>query len=632
MEQHTEVELGPVLPRRQDAVSRWPLRRYAVLALALVLFAGVFALRIADDNTGNATFVLAVVPIALCAVEFGALGGLASAAVAIALVAVWNVSQGVALGPLGYFSRGAAFLLVGGMLGGFVSKRRALEQRINRYHDISLDLLATAGFDGYFKRVNPAWEKTLGHTRAELLSRPFIEFVHPDDRDRTETEAAKLADEGTDSISFKNRYRAGDGSYRWLEWNARVARDERLIYATARDITAQKEAEEVAREAKEAAERANQAKSEFLSRMSHELRTPLNAVIGFGQLLEMDAPTPKQEGNARQVVKGGRHLLELINEVLDISRIEAGTINLSLEPVHVDFVLSEVIDLVRPMVDERNVHLVKRLPEATDVYVEADKQRLKQVLLNLLSNAIKYNREGGSVTVSVDYTEGERLRLLVSDTGPGIAAEQLGKLFTPFERLGAEEGAVEGTGLGLALSKRLVEAMGGELSVASEVGVGTTFSVELTLARSPEETVKAAMPVAVVSPNGGSAPKKTILYVEDNLSNFKLVEQILSSRPELELLTAMQGNLGLELAQRHRPDLILLDVHLPGMPGDQVLRRLKDDAETRDIPVVIVSADATAGQIERLLEAGARAYLTKPLDVRGFLQVVEDALSERVGA
>jgi PAS domain S-box-containing protein len=517
------------------------------------------------------------------------------------------------------------------MLGGFVSKRRALERRVTRFHDLSLDMLATAGFDGYFKQLNPAWERTLGHTRAELLSKPFIEFVHPHDRDRTEAESAKLADVGTDTISFKNRYRRADGSYRWLEWNARSVPDECLIYATARDITAQKEAEQAASEAKVAAERANQAKSEFLSRMSHELRTPLNAVIGFGQLLEMDSQTPTQRENAHQVVKGGRHLLELINEVLDISRIEAGTINLSMEPVHLGLVVAEVLDLVRPMVDERNIRLEKRLPEPPDIYVEADKQRLKQVLLNLLSNAIKYNRVGGSVEVSLDHAGQERLRLLVSDTGPGIAAGQLEKLFTPFERLGAEEGAIEGTGLGLALSKRLVEAMGGEVSVVSEVGMGSTFSVELTITQSPAEIAEVTKQMAVSAPSEG-AQKKTILHIEDNLSNFKLVEQILCARPGIELLAAMQGNLGLELARRHHPDLILLDLHLPGMQGDAVLRRLKDDPVTRDIPVVLVSADATTGQTERLLEAGAREYLTKPLDVRQFLQVVEDALSEPVGA
>jgi PAS domain S-box-containing protein len=207
-----------------------PLRRPAMVALSLLLFAGVFGLRVADENAANATIVLAVLPIALCALEFGILGGLGSAVLAMFLVTIWNVSEDVALGPLGYVSRAVAFLLVGGMLGAFVSKRRAFEQRITRYHDLSLDLLATAGFDGYFKQLNPAWEKRLGHTQAELLSRPFIAFVHPDDRERTEAEAANLGELGKDSIGFKNR----DGSYRWLEWNARAAPEEHHIYATAR--------------------------------------------------------------------------------------------------------------------------------------------------------------------------------------------------------------------------------------------------------------------------------------------------------------------------------------------------------------------------------------------------------------
>jgi PAS domain S-box-containing protein len=608
-----------------------------VVTVALVLFGGIFALRMADDNVADGMLVLFVLPIALCSFEFGARGGIAAGVFAVALVFAWDVLNDVGVGRLGYSARGVAFVAIGAALGKYVTRRNALEQKVRRYYDSSLDLLATADFNGYFKELNPAWESTLGYTRNELLSRPFIEFVHPDDRAQTQAEAAKLTAPGAATINFKNRYRTKDGSYRWLEWNARSVPDEGLIYAIARDNTAQVQAEEVAREAKEVAERANRAKSEFLSRMSHELRTPLNAVLGFGQLLEADDLSRGQRESVAQIMKGGRHLLELINEVLDISRIEAGNMTMSLEPVHVGLTLGEVLDLVNPLAAARDISLERPLPEASDRHLLADKQRLKQVLLNLLSNAIKYNRDGGSVKVSLEPV-GNRscpseLLILVTDTGRGISEEQQSKLFSPFERLGAEQSSIEGTGLGLTLSRLLVEEMGGTLAVESEPWVGSTFLIKLPLTSAPLDSIQQP---AAISPDASSdrspLPKRTILYVEDNFDNFKLVERILAGRPELELLTAMNGNLAVELAQQHRPDLVLLDLHLPGIPGEDVLKRLKGDPSTHHIPVVVVSADATERRIKSLLAGGARDYLTKPLDVSRFLAVVEDSLSESVGA
>jgi signal transduction histidine kinase/ActR/RegA family two-component response regulator len=361
---------------------------------------------------------------------------------------------------------------------------------------------------------------------------------------------------------------------------------------------------------------ASAAKSDFLSRMSHELRTPLNAILGFGQLLELDSLEPAQQESVEQILKGGRHLLELINEVLDISRIEAGTMTISLEPVEAVSMLGDVLSLVGPMAAERGIELATELPPTEDSYVAADRQRLRQVLLNLLSNGVKYNRSGGSVRVSFEDVDGDRLRILVRDTGAGIPEEKLEQLFNPFERLGAEQTGVEGTGLGLALSRRLVELMGGTLGVESELGVGSTFWAQLACAESPA---------------AGHARRLlrvgTLLYVEDNLSNLKLVKQVFAGQPQVRLIPAMQGALGLELARLHRPDLILLDLHLPDMGGDTVLERLRADDATRDIPVVVVSADATKGQIRRLLDAGASDYLTKPLDVRRFREVVNENLS-----
>jgi CheY-like chemotaxis protein len=401
--------------------------------------------------------------------------------------------------------------------------------------------------------------------------------------------------------------------------------------ALLRDISERKRTQsELARKAE--IERSNQAKSEFLSRMSHELRTPLNAVLGFGQLLESADLDPRQRRNVSQILKGGRHLLELINEVLDISRIEAGNMSFSLEPVHVGSALGDVVDLVRPIATEREIAIEPPAPGSADRFVMADNQRLKQVLLNLLSNAIKYNRDAGSVTVSVAEDSPGHLLIRVADSGIGLSEEQLTRLFYPFERLGAEQSAVEGTGLGLALSKLLVEAMGGTLGVESKPSVGTTFEIKLAVAKAPVAPMEASGADVDAPANAAPAGARTILYVEDNLSNFELVEQILRERPGLKLLAAMQGRLGIELAQRHQPDLILLDVHLPDLQGDEVLRLLKDDPATRDIPVVIVSADATAGQIRHLFDLGAHNYLTKPLHVSRFLEVIEEVLSEKVGA
>ena len=383
------------------------------------------------------------------------------------------------------------------------------------------------------------------------------------------------------------------------------------------------------REANQEADRANQAKSEFLSRMSHELRTPLNAVLGFAQLLEMDSLNPEQLEAVGHILKGGRHLLELINEVLDIARIEAGRLSFSLEPVPVKVVLQETLDLIAPLAAEEDIRLTIEADSTPERHVLADGQRMKQVLLNLLANAVKYNRKGGRVALSYQVTPEGRLRIKVSDTGPGIAPERMKRLFIPFERLGAEQTGIEGTGLGLALSKRIVEAMGGTLGVESTAGQGSTFWIELALVEGPvqrlERENKDVPSPADIDP---SKAVHVVLYIEDNLSNLKLVQRLIGHRPEVRLIPAMQGQVGLDLAREHHPHLILLDLQLPDVPGDEVLRRLQQDPETSRIPVVVISADATPGQIERLLAAGARDYLTKPLDVRKFLSILDETLAQ----
>jgi signal transduction histidine kinase/ActR/RegA family two-component response regulator len=372
------------------------------------------------------------------------------------------------------------------------------------------------------------------------------------------------------------------------------------------------------------AERANAAKSEFLSRMSHELRTPLNAILGFAQLLEMDDLTPSQQENVAPILAGGHHLLELINEVLDISRIESGRIQLSPEAISVDTLLREALDLIHPLAADYGV--AARGQYSPERFVRADHQRLKQVLLNLLANGVKYNRRGGTLTVTYADAAAGRLRICVTDTGAGISREMQERLFVPFDRLGAERQGIDGTGLGLVLSRRLVEAMGGSLGVESTVGQGSTFWIDLARVEAPAAEMLAPEPNAQVP---GAEQAMTVLYVEDNLSNLRLIERALAGRRNVKLVPAMQGRLGLDLAREHDPDVILLDLHLPDIDGSEVLGRLQADPKTRPIPVIIISADATPGQIQRLRAAGARDYMTKPLNLAKLLRALEDIVAAR---
>jgi signal transduction histidine kinase/CheY-like chemotaxis protein/HAMP domain-containing protein len=377
--------------------------------------------------------------------------------------------------------------------------------------------------------------------------------------------------------------------------------------------------------ARQEADRANLAKSEFLSRVSHELRTPLNAILGFAQLLEMDSLNPDQRESLGHILKGGRHLLSLINEVLDISRIESGRLALSLEPVPVREVVAESLDLIAPLAAQRNIRVSGGASDSLAGFVLADRQRLTQVLLNLLSNAVKYNRPEGAVTIACERAA-DRLRITVSDTGPGIPPDRMARLFKPFDRLGVEQAGVEGTGLGLALSMGLVQAMGGRLAAESTPGVGSAFWVELPIAEGPKEQVERAGDAPPPVDLAASRRAKLVLYVEDNIPNLKLIERLLAHRPEVRLLPTMQGRLGLDLARQHPPSLILLDLHLPDMQGDEFLRRLREDPDTRDIPVVVITADATPGQEERLRAAGARDYVTKPLNVKRLLALLDELL------
>ncbi len=435
-------------------------------------------------------------------------------------------------------------------------------------------------------------------------SRAMAEYLRHHDGNEEAGLERVLAVAGEALAPYEMAYRG------FRQANAALVETNRRLEASAAELeTAKTEAVE-----------ANRAKSDFLSRMSHELRTPLNSIIGFAQLLEFSDLPPDDAESVAMILKGGRHLLELINEVLDIARIEAGRMTISLEPVSVASVVGSAVELMRPIAIGAGVTL-KVDPTPDQLHVMADHQRITQVLINLVSNAVKYNRNEGLVTVSCGYDD-ETTRINVTDTGPGLSEHHLQRLFVPFDRLGAEQSSIEGTGLGLALSQRLTQAMGGVLSVESQVGEGSTFTLELATVQADHIQAEVDARLARLPDRLGHR-EATVLYVEDNRSNILLVGRVLKHRPRVRLLFTQQGQLGIELAASHLPDLILLDLDLPDMPGHEVLRRLRGDRRTAAVPIVVVSADATPGQVKALLGDGANAYLTKPIDVLELLDVVD---------
>src|SRR3954470_6244685 len=501
----------------------------------------------------------------------------------------------------------------------------------------NIDALMTTDPRGIITDVNKQMEALTGCTRDELIGAPCKNYFT--DPERAEA-AIKLVLSEKKVSDYELTACARDGKKTDVSYNATTFydRDRTLqgVFAAARDVTERKRSEQALLEtnveletAKSAAEKANLAKSDFLSSMSHELRSPLNAILGFAQLMESAAPEPSesQKESIAQILRAGWNLLDLINQVLDLAVIESGKVSMSLEPVSVAEVMSECQAMMEPEAQQRGVTMT--FPRVHDgTFVSADRTRLKQIVINLISNAIKYNKQQGNVVVDCVTSNAERTRISVSDTGAGLSPEKLAQLFQPFNRLGQEAAGVAGTGIGLVVTKQLAELMEGALGVESVAGKGSVFWCDLPSTAAPRVVVEqpeVAAPADAPAPT--AARMRTVLYVEDNPANMKLVEQLIARRPDIRLLTAMNGTLGVEAARTSRPTVILMDINLPGMSGVDAFGLLRADPTTAHIPVVALSANAMPRDIQATLDAGFFRYLTKPIKVKEFMDTLNAAFT-----
>ena len=500
----------------------------------------------------------------------------------------------------------------------------------------NIDALMTTDPAGVITDVNKQMEELTGRSREELIGAPFKNYFT--DPARAEAGIKRVLNESK-VTDYELTARAKDGKETVVSYNATnfYDRDGVLqgVFAAARDVTERKRWDKVLQEntlelekAKAIAEKANLAKSDFLSSMSHELRSPLNAILGFAQLMESDSPlpTPTQKSSIDQILHAGWYLLELINDILDLAVVESGRLSLSLEPVSLPEVMLECQSMIEPLAQKRGISMT--FPQfAGACYIKADRTRVKQVLINLLSNAIKYNQAGGSVIVDCALNTPDRIRINVRDTGAGLSPEMLAQLFQSFNRLGQEASGEEGTGIGLVVSKRLVELMQGMIGVESVVGTGSVFWIELITDVDPHVEFAKAAAAAVVSVPLRAGPRpRLLLYVEDNPANLKLVEQLIARRPDMRLLTAGNGNDGISLAHGYVPDVILMDINLPGISGIEAMKIIRLDPVTSHIPIVALSANAIPRDIEKGIEAGFFRYLTKPIKVNEFLETLNVAL------
>ena len=500
----------------------------------------------------------------------------------------------------------------------------------------NIDAIMTTDPSGIITDVNKQMEVLTGCTRDELIGAPFKN--HFTDPECAET-SIKLVLSEKKVTDYELTVRARDGKETVVSYNATTFydRDRRLqgVFAAARDVTERKRLDQVLQEkntelesARSLAEKANLAKSDFLSSMSHELRSPLNAILGFAQLMESDSPpaTSSQKESIAQILQAGWHLLKLINEILDLAKVESRQVPMSEEPVSLAEVMLECHAMIEPQAQQRDIKLT--FPQFDiPCFVRADRTRLKQILINLLSNAIKYNLKQGTVEVKCAASTPERMRVSIIDSGAGLYPEQLAQLFQPFNRLGQEAGGEEGTGIGLVVAKRLVELMGGVIGVESTVGVGSVFWFELISVTEPHLLMEESDVATLVLPQTPRGERlHTLLYVEDNPANLKLVEQIIARHPDISLLTAVNGNDGIKIACASQPDVILMDINLPGINGFEAMKILRSDPSTTHIPVIAVSANAMPLDVERGLKAGFFRYITKPIKVNEFMEALDVAL------
>jgi PAS domain S-box-containing protein len=495
-----------------------------------------------------------------------------------------------------------------------VAQERRFQSMVRNSHEVILVI----DEEGIIEHVVGQTQSQLGWKNEELRRLDLALFIHPECEKELEDMVRRVHAAPYSTESCEVRLEQKEGGYPWFE--ATASNMKHLpgvgdIVLTLSNIESRKNAEVMLLAAKEAAEAANQAKTEFLSRMSHELRTPLNAILGFGQLLEMSHLEDRDKEGVDQILKAGRHLLDVVNDILDIARIETQNLTLSVEPQRCDEVMAEAIGLIQPMAGSHGITIEFEHPG--ELFVMADRQRIKQIIINLLSNAIKYNRENGSVHIFARQSD-QFIRICIEDTGKGINPTLLKRLFTPFDRLGADKSDVDGVGIGLSLCKTLVEAMNGRIDVDTTEGVGSVFTVVLP-AGEPQSIEASYELINLESVNH----KKKVLYVEDNLTNLKLVRDILQRRNGYELITAIQGGIGIEMAEMHVPDLILLDLDLPDIPGIEVLRVLRQNEATKHISVIVMSADNSQSKREQVLQFGSTKYLTKPLDIIEFIRLLQ---------
>ncbi len=528
-----------------------------------------------------------------------------------------------------------------------ITMRKQSEQELSlsrQLLELTMQMSHTGGWE--MDLVDRALHRTRGHDRIFGYATPrpawsykiFLEHVLPEDR----AEVGRLFREATaqqGDWNFECRIRRHDGEERWILFAGGHQRDDRgrvrRVSGIVRDITDTKRLDQVLREknlelerARAVAEKANLAKSDFLSSMSHELRTPLNSILGFAQLMASATPppNPSQQRDLERILSAGWYLLELINEILDLALIESGKALLSLEPVALGEIMSECRAMIEPQAEQRSVDLRFR-PEANPWLVNADRIRLKQVLINLLFNAVKYNRPGGTVVVECSQPAPESIRISVADTGQGLSPEQMTQLFQPFNRLGKETGAEQGTGIGLHVTKRLVELMGGHIGVDSTVGVGSVFWVELDLATAPRLAIQEPALAALVRPAPLEvAPPSTVLCVEDNPANLDLIEQLIGRRSDLRLLSAANGELGIAFAIAYQPRVIVMDINLSDISGFEALAVLRKDPSTAHIPIIALSANAIPDDIAKGLAAGFYRYITKPIRIDEFMDALNMAL------